>query len=102
MENNNQIAVGLDIGTTKIVAMVGRKNEFGKLEILGIGRAKSLGVHRGVVTNITNTVNSITEAVKKRKKILDTRSQKLPWVLLGSTLEVCNTVITSQEITLRK
>ncbi|AFL96788.1 cell division protein FtsA [Ornithobacterium rhinotracheale] len=68
MENNNQIAVGLDIGTTKIVAMVGRKNEFGKLEILGIGRAKSLGVHRGVVTNITNTVNSITEAVKKAEE----------------------------------
>ena len=39
-------AVGLDIGTTKIVAMIGRKNEFGKLEILGIGKSQSLGVHR--------------------------------------------------------
>ncbi|NLN26443.1 MAG: cell division protein FtsA, partial [Bacteroidetes bacterium] len=48
MEHEN-IAVGLDIGTTKIVAMVGRKNEYGKVEILGIGKAKSLGVHRGVV-----------------------------------------------------
>ena len=38
-------AVGLDIGTTKIVAMIGRKNEFGKLEILGIGKSQSLGVH---------------------------------------------------------
>lgn len=63
MKNNHQIAVGLDIGTTKIVAMVGRKNEYGKLEILGVGRAKSLGVHRGVVTNITQTMNSIKEAV---------------------------------------
>ncbi|MRJ08820.1 cell division protein FtsA [Ornithobacterium rhinotracheale] len=68
MENMNQIAVGLDIGTTKIVAMIGRKNEFGKLEILGVGRAKSLGVHRGVVTNITNTVNSIKEAIQKAEE----------------------------------
>ena len=41
-----EYAVGLDIGTTKIVAMIGRKNEYGKLEILGVGRSKSLGVHR--------------------------------------------------------
>ena len=60
---NKGIAVGLDIGTTKIVAMVGRKNEHGKIEILGVGKAKSLGVHRGVVNNITQTVNSIKEAV---------------------------------------
>ena len=38
MENEN-IAVGLDIGTTKIVAMIGRKNEYGKMEILGVGRS---------------------------------------------------------------
>ena len=63
MKAKNNIAVGLDIGTTKIVAMVGRKNEHGKLEILGVGRAKSLGVHRGVVNNITQTINSIKEAV---------------------------------------
>lgn len=60
---NNEIAVGLDIGTTKIVAMVGRKNEHGKIEILGVGKAKSLGVHRGIVNNITQTVSSIKEAV---------------------------------------
>ena len=40
---NNKIAVGLDIGTTKIVAMVGRYNEYGKLEILGIGKTKRKG-----------------------------------------------------------
>lgn len=57
------IAVGLDIGTTKIVAMIGKRNEYGKLEILGIGKAKSLGVHRGVVNNITQTIQSIQQAV---------------------------------------
>jgi len=63
MEKEN-IAVGLDIGTTKIVAMIGRKNEYGKLEILGVGKSKSLGVKRGVVDNITQTIQSIQLAVK--------------------------------------
>lgn len=61
--NKDNIAVGLDIGTTKIVAMIGRKNEYGKLEILGMGKSKSLGVHRGVVNNITQTIQSIQQAI---------------------------------------
>lgn len=64
MENEN-IAVGLDIGTTKIVAMIGKKNEYGKLEILGVGKSKSLGVARGVVNNIVQTIQSIQQAVKE-------------------------------------
>jgi len=63
MEKNN-IAVGLDIGTTKICAMIGKTNDYGKMEILGIGKAKSLGVHRGVVNNITQTIQSIQQAVQ--------------------------------------
>ena len=59
---NKKIAIGLDIGTTKIVAMVGQKNEFDKVEILGIGKSQSLGVHRGVVNNITQTIQSIQQA----------------------------------------
>ena len=61
---DNKIAVGLDIGTTKIVAMIGTYNEYGKLEILGLGKSKSLGVHRGVVNNITQTIQSIQQAVQ--------------------------------------
>jgi cell division protein FtsA len=60
---DNKIAVGLDIGTTKIVAMIGRRNEYGKLEIIGSGNAKSIGVKRGVVTNITQTIQSIQQAI---------------------------------------
>ncbi len=58
-------SVGLDIGTTKIVAIIGRENEYGKIEVLGIGRSKSLGVHRGVVNNITQTIKSIQQAVEE-------------------------------------
>lgn len=60
---SSEIVVGLDIGTTKIVAMVGRKNEFGKIEILGLGRSESFGVARGIVQNIDQTVQSIKTAV---------------------------------------
>ena len=67
MEKN--ISVGLDIGTTKIVAMVGAKNEFNKLEILGIGKSQSLGVHRGVVNNITQTIESIKYAIEEKIQI---------------------------------
>lgn len=59
----SEIVVGLDIGTTKIVAIVGRKNEFGKIEILGMGKSESYGVARGVVQNIDQTVQSIRTAV---------------------------------------
>ncbi len=61
----DKIIVGLDIGTTKICAIVGRKNEFGKLEILGMGKAVSDGVIRGIVTNIDKTVNAIEKAVSQ-------------------------------------
>jgi len=68
MENQN-IAVGLDIGTTKIVAMIGRYNEYNKVEILGIGKSKSLGVHRGVVNNITQTIQSVQQAVQEAEDV---------------------------------
>ncbi len=63
MEQEDNILVGLDIGTTKICVVVGRKNEFGKLEVLGMGSAPSYGVTRGIVSNIEKTVNAIRSAV---------------------------------------
>ena len=64
MDKNN-ISIGLDIGTTKIVAMIGERNEFKKIKILGVGKSISLGVHRGVVNNITQTIQSIQQAVQQ-------------------------------------
>ena len=74
------ISVGLDIGTTKIVALVGKKNEFNKVEILGMGKSKSLGVHRGVVNNITQTIQSIQQAVEEAK--IDSK-QEIDDVVVG-------------------
>jgi cell division protein FtsA len=52
MNNEQPIIVGLDIGTTKIAVIAGRKNDFGKLEILGFGRANSNGVKHGQVLRL--------------------------------------------------
>lgn len=59
----NPIVVGLDIGTTKIAAIVGQQDQYGKIKILGMGRADSQGVARGEVVNIEMTVSAIREAV---------------------------------------
>jgi len=65
---HDKIVVGLDIGTTKICALVGRKNEFGKLEILGMGKAVSEGVVRGIVSNIDKTVDAIKRAIRQAEE----------------------------------
>ena len=66
--NKGDYIVGLDIGTTKISVIIGCKNQYGKLEILGTGRAVSIGVARGIVANIDQTVSSITEAVDEAQQ----------------------------------
>lgn len=68
----SEIIVGLDIGTTKIAAIVGRRNENGKIDILGFGRTDSIGVKRGVVANIDDTVQSIVAAVKEAENRSET------------------------------
>jgi len=78
--NENKISVGLDIGTTKIVAMSGVKNEYGKTQILGQGKSVSLGVHRGVVNNITQTIQSIQQAIQEAEQ---SSSEKINSVTVG-------------------
>ena len=77
---NNELFIGLDIGTTKIVAMIGYVNEYSKLKIIGIGKSESLGVHRGVVNNITQTIQSIQSAVNEAEK---TSGHKIDKVVVG-------------------
>ena len=63
MNNEQPIIVGLDIGTTKIAVIAGRKNEWGKLEILGFGKSNSNGVKHGQVLNIDETIKAIKQAL---------------------------------------
>ena len=64
LEKSSPIVVGLDIGTTKICAIVGRRSKNGKIEVLGLGKAESAGVTRGMVSNIDKTVQGIAQAVE--------------------------------------
>lgn len=69
MSKKNNFVAAIDIGTTKIVAIIGKKDEKGKLEILGMGKAPSKGVKRGVVLNIEETVNAIQTAVNQAQEM---------------------------------
>ena len=66
--NNSDIIVGLDIGTTKVSIIIGQKNQYDKIEILGTGKAVSSGVSRGIVSNIDKTVASIKLAIEEVEK----------------------------------
>lgn len=63
-----ELVVALDIGTSKVCAVTGRLNEHGKLEILGVGKVESTGVMRGVVTNIEKTVKAISDAIASAER----------------------------------
>jgi len=65
---NANVVVALDIGTTKVCAIAGRKTEHGKLEVLGVGKVESVGVLRGVVSNIEKTVNAIMSAIHEAER----------------------------------
>ena len=71
LNHNNQIVVGLDIGTTKVSIIVGVKNKFNKIEILSTGKAPSNGVSRGIVANIDKTVESIKIALGQAQSKID-------------------------------
>ncbi|MEJ6776586.1 MAG: cell division protein FtsA [Crocinitomicaceae bacterium] len=64
----SKIIVGLDIGTTKIACFVGQMDEHGKIEILSMGKTDSLGVTRGMVSNIDKTILSIRGAVAEAEE----------------------------------
>jgi cell division protein FtsA len=68
MNNKERYVAAIDIGTTKIVAIVGAKSENGKIEILGLSKAPSRGVKRGVVLNIEETVSAIQTTVEDVQK----------------------------------
>ena len=92
-ESQERIIVGLDIGTTKVCAIVGRANQYGKVDILGMGKVASHGgVTRGVVSNIDRTVAAIQEAIREaaeKSKIELSSSQQtevnLPYITADAT-----------------
>ena len=85
-----KIIIGLDIGTTKIVCLAGRLNEHGKLEIIGMGKSKSLGVKRGIVNNIMQTVESINHSVEILKQKTNIDIKEVCTGIAGQHIKVCS------------
>lgn len=65
MSYDDDVVVGLDIGTTKVCAIIGRINEYNSVDIVGVGVSPSRGLRKGVVINIESTVNSVATAIEK-------------------------------------
>jgi len=84
---HNSLAVALDIGTTKVCAIAGRRNEYDKIEVLGVGTVKSEGVSRGVVSNINKTVKAIREAIDIAQKNAKTTFDKVHVGIAGQHIK---------------
>jgi cell division protein FtsA len=68
MDKNEKIFAAVDIGSTKIVALAGKKNEEGKIQVVGLGHSASRGVKRGVVFNVEEAFAAISEAIGQAEK----------------------------------
>jgi len=84
-ESKEKIIVGLDIGTTKVCVIVGRANEYGKVDILGVGKVASHGgVTRGVVSNIDKTVVAIQSAIQEASEKSSVNIQRVEVGIAGA------------------
>jgi len=84
------LTVGLDIGTSKIVAIVGKKNSEGQIDIIGIGSHTSKGLKRGVVVNIETTVNAIQRAIEEAELMAGCQIHSVYAGIAGSHIRSMN------------
>lgn len=88
--NNRQMIVGLDIGTSKVVAIVGEISEAREIEIIGIGNHPSRGMKKGVVVNIESTVKSIQRAVEEAELMAGCQINSVYAGIAGSHIRSLN------------
>lgn len=84
---NSSVVCAIDIGTSKVAALVARRNQYGKIEILGVGNCASFGVQRGVVVNITRTVDAIRKAVADAEKASGVKFEKVHVGIAGQHIK---------------
>lgn len=87
---SRELIVGLDIGTSKVVAMVGSVSADGRIEIIGLGSHPSRGMNKGVVVNIEATINSIRRAVEEAELMAGCRIQSVYAGISGSHIKSFN------------
>ena len=84
------LLIGLDIGTSKIVALVAEVLPEGRLEVIGIGEAPSRGLKKGVVVNIESTVNAIQRALEEAELMADCKIREVYTGIAGSHIKSIN------------
>ncbi len=87
---SDSMLVGLDIGTTKVCAVIGEINEHGAIEILGVGSTPSRGIRRGVVINIEGTMSSVVEAVEAAEMMSGRDAHSVITGIAGAQIEGIN------------
>ncbi len=90
MSYDDEIIVGLDIGTTKVCAIIGQLNEYEGLDIIGVGVSPSRGLRKGVVVNIESTVNSVATAVEKAELMAGVEVKSVYSGIAGGHIEGIN------------
>jgi len=88
--NEETVIVGLDIGTSKVVAIVGKINPDGSIEVIGIGSNPSRGLKKGVVVNIDSTVQSIQRAVEEAELMSGTQIHSVFCGIAGNHIRSMN------------
>ena len=91
-KTDRQLIVGLDIGTSKVVALVGEIAADNSIEIIGIGSQPSRGLKRGVVVNIESTVQSIQRAVEEAELMAGCEIHSVFAGIAGSHVRSLNSV----------
>jgi len=89
-KTENNLIVGLDIGTSKVVAIVGEVTVEGEIEIIGIGTQPSRGLKKGVVVNIESTVQSIQRAVEEAELMAGCQIRSVFAGIAGSHVKSVN------------
>ena len=88
--NEDRVFLGLDIGTTKIAAVIARLDEYNMLNIAGVGTAPSYGLRRGVVINIEKTVDSIVKAIDQAQLMAGTQVSEVYAGIAGDHIRSIN------------
>uniref|UniRef100_A0A7C4ETT0 Cell division protein FtsA n=1 Tax=Desulfomonile tiedjei TaxID=2358 RepID=A0A7C4ETT0_9BACT len=103
MSRSEEIVVGLDVGTTKICAIIGEVNSEGVVDIIGVGSAQSRGLRRGVVVNIDHTVASIRKAVNDAELMAGCQAESVYAGISGGHIKGINShgviAIKNREVT---
>jgi len=90
MYQEEDIIVGLDIGTTKVCSIIGRVNEYGGVDIVGVGVSPSRGLRKGVVVNIESTVQSVATSIEKAELMAGTEVKSVYAGIAGGHIEGIN------------